>query len=112
MQEDGSLGLEGLVLAGAPSIHSTPWLLLALLPGRQHRVTGKISGDFLHQLWYHCVLGVSGAERFMCIWDDAKRIWSVSLEDAEVSVGHVHHWNYPFVSWSLEISMFDLDHSL
>ena len=98
MQEDGSLGLEGLVLAGAPSIHSTPWLLLALLAGRHHRVTGKISGHFLHQLWYHCVLGVACEERFMCIWEDTKRIWSVSLEDAEVSVGHVYHWNYPSFS--------------
>ena len=84
MKEDGSLGLEGLVLAGAPSIHSTPWLLLALLAGRQRRVTGKISGHFLHQIWYHYVLGVASAERFMYIWDDARRIWSVSLEDAEV----------------------------
>ena len=98
VQEDGSLGLERLVLAGAPSIHSTPWLLLALLAGRHHSVTGKISGHFLHQLWYHCVLGVAGAERFMSIWEDTKRIWSVSLEDAEVLVGHVHHWNYPSFS--------------
>ena len=46
VQEDGSLGLERLVLAGAPSIHSTPRLLLALLAGRHRRVTWKISGHF------------------------------------------------------------------
>ena len=99
MQEGGSLGL-GLVLAGAPIIHSTPWLLLALLAGRHHRVTGNISGHSLHQLWYHCVLGVAGEESFMCIWNDTKRIWSVTMEDAEVSLGHVHHWNYPSFSQS------------
>ena len=106
----GALGLRE-VLAGAPIIHSTPWFLLALLEGRNHRVTGDISGHSLHQLWYHCVIGVAGEESFMCVWKDAKRIWRI-LEDAEVSLGHVHHWNYPSFSQSLEISLFDLDHSL
>ena len=97
----GNIFITCPVLLVFPEDYSAQPIVLSskdILAGRHHRVTGKISGHFLHQLWYHCVLGVAGEERFMCIWEDTKRIWSVSLEDAEVSVGRVHHWNDPSFS--------------
>ena len=111
MQEDGSLGLEGLVLAGAPRIHSTPWVLLALLAGRHHRVTGKSQVIFCINFGIIVYLGLP-VKKGSCAFGKIPResgvfpLKMLRCQWAMCIIGMIRLFHSP------EISVFDLDHSL